>query len=327
MPFREANLRKGSDHKEFVGTCNKRVTKNRYHPYIEGQMAIVTHKCHLSNLHDPYLILGPFFIEIKDYWPFKSIIHDFFTNREMAWIIKYSKPRLSRARRATTKEELSSNINVVTKAVQTWIDDIKYTENETLKLIRNEKGNLVYEALRLHDPYDFKIADRLLLDISQRIELVTRLNVTSRNGATKYQTTNYGLGGLCQPHLDPYGYEQGDNTLIERRSHLSRTGDKVATFMGWMNSVAKGGATAFTHNGYNELLEPRKGSAAFWINLTSCHKRDYRTKHGGCPVLKGSKWILNKWIYSWDQWKEIPCDVTPRTTLLPDHGIPSYLDA
>ncbi len=29
--------------------------------------------------------------------------------------------------------------------------------------------------------------------------------------------------------------------------------------------------------------------------------------HGGCPVLVGSKWILNKWIYSFDQWKTYPC--------------------
>ena len=24
-----------------------------------------------------------------------------------------------------------------------------------------------------------------------------------------YQTTNYGLGGLCQTHLDPHGYFDG----------------------------------------------------------------------------------------------------------------------
>lgn len=29
------------------------------------------------------------------------------------------------------------------------------------------------------------------------------------------------------------------------------------------------------------------------------------SEHVGCPVLKGSKWILNKWIYSFDQFKYV----------------------
>jgi hypothetical protein len=32
------------------------------------------------------------------------------------------------------------------------------------------------------------------------------MNVTSRWASTQYQTTNYGLGGLCETHLDPHGY-------------------------------------------------------------------------------------------------------------------------
>ena len=31
------------------------------------------------------------------------------------------------------------------------------------------------------------------------------------------------------------------------------------------------------------------------------------TYHGGCPVLAGSKWITNKWIRSWSQFKHFPC--------------------
>jgi len=35
------------------------------------------------------------------------------------------------------------------------------------------------------------------------------MNVTSRYSSTLYQTTNYGLGGLCETHLDPHGYLDG----------------------------------------------------------------------------------------------------------------------
>ena len=49
---------------------------------------------------------------------------------------------------------------------------------------------------------------------------------------------------------------------------------------------------------------PVKGAASFWYDLTSEGYRDTTTQHGGCPVLKGSKWILNKWMYSFDNYEK-----------------------
>ena len=121
-------------------------------------------------------------------------------------------------------------------------------------------------------------------------------------------------------HLDPWGYEQGVD-LVEDRHILSRTGDYIATFMGWFRETEAGGNTAFTTTGYEGTVEPTKGSAAFWMNLLSCHYKDGRSKHGGCPVLKGSKWILNKWVYSWDQWKQLPCEMRPLGTIGPFAGM------
>ena len=45
--------------------------------------------------------------------------------------------------------------------------------------------------------------------LSHKIEIATRMNVTARYSSTLYQTTNYGLGGLCETHLDPHGYLDG----------------------------------------------------------------------------------------------------------------------
>ena len=72
---------------------------------------------------------------------------------------------------------------------------------------------------------------------------------------------------------------------------------------------------------FNGIIEATKGSAAFWIDLTSCHFKDNRALHGGCPVLKGSKWILNKWINSFDQWKYWPCYMKPYATMRPFEGM------
>ena len=38
-----------------------------------------------------------------------------------------------------------------------------------------------------------------------------------------------------------------------------------------------------------------KGAVVSWWNMDKNGGYDIMTKHGGCPVVIGSKWITNKW--------------------------------
>ena len=91
--------------------------------------------------------------------------------------------------------------------------------------------------------------------------------------------------------------------------------------MGWFEDTKAGVGTAFVQEDYEGVIESTRASAAFWINPLSAHYIDYREKHGGCPVLQGSKWILNKWMYSWDQWKRWPCRLPKYFTIPPFEGM------
>ena len=58
-------------------------------------------------------------------------------------------------------------------------------------------------------------------------------------------------------------------------------------------------------------LQPTRGAAGFWFGLRDDGVRDDYAGHGGCPVIAGTKWILNKWINSFNQWDRIPCSRRP----------------
>lgn len=94
----------------------------------------------------------------------------------------------------------------------------------------------------------------------------------------------------------------------------------IATVMAWIQDAPVGGATAFTYPQREITVWPTKGSAAFWFNMKRSGKRDIRTYHGGCPVLNGSKWILNKWIYYYDQVGKYPCGLHEEDTIKPFSG-------
>ena len=89
---------------------------------------------------EPYLKLGPFWLEVKFASPFRSVIQDFFTEKGIEWMVNYSKPRLSSSRAIITSNEGKlpweqryrdeKTGSSVGKTVQTWFDDIAYNETE-----------------------------------------------------------------------------------------------------------------------------------------------------------------------------------------------------
>ena len=105
--------------------------------------------------------------------------------------------------------------------------------------------------------------------------------------------------------------------LSPSTSHLAYTGDMVGTFMAWLSNTEAGGGTAYAFPGHENILMPEKGAAAFWYNLFSDGTRDLASFHGGCPVLKGSKWIMNKWMYAYDNFRKFPCALRPKTRFSP----------
>ena len=44
-------------------------------------------------------------------------------------------------------------------------------------------------------------------------------------------------------------------------------------------------------------------------SIYSDGKADYLSVHGGCPVVIGSKWVTNKWIMHYDNFRATPCDL------------------
>ena len=269
--------------------------------------------CNLIHHFNSFLKLGPFNIEVALFMPYRIVIHNFFTELEMEWIKNYSAPSLSSIRddnfsfkNTTNDDKLNKTVTIVGKAVQTWFNDLSYIEEPEYFEIMTETGAMMIGQRQIIDLYSYHVKHDVLLRISRRIEYATHMNITSRWGATHYQVTNYGLSGMVQSHIDPYGYESGI-PLRHDNYPLISSGDIIATFMGWINNVQAGGATGFTFDNYESTIKPMEGSAAFWMNLDASHRKDPRSIHGGCPVLKGTKWILNKWVYSFDQWNNFPC--------------------
>ncbi|XP_065360119.1 prolyl 4-hydroxylase subunit alpha-2 [Calliphora vicina] len=120
---------------------------------------------------------------------------------------------------------------------------------------------------------------------------VTSLDMTY---SEELQVANYGLGGHYEPHFDFFT----DNIPEDQ-------GNRISTSIFYLSDVEQGGATAFPF--LKIAVKPAKGNVLFWYNLHRSSDGDFRTKHAGCPVLKGSKWIGNVWTHERRQEMIRPC--------------------
>ena len=158
------------------------------------------------------------------------------------------------------------------------------------------------------------IEDRLAYNITKRIEMATQLILDRPYASEAYQVANYGLGGQYTPHPDAIGYhnpsKEGQGSSNKNTKYYSLVGDRLATFMVYLSNVDFGGGTVFPL--INVGNRASAGSALFWKNMYSDGKTDYFSVHGGCPVLVGSKWITNKWIQYYDNFRSSPCELSDK---------------
>ncbi|CAG9578884.1 unnamed protein product [Danaus chrysippus] len=132
--------------------------------------------------------------------------------------------------------------------------------------------------------------------VSRRVAHITGLSMTT---AEELQVVNYGIGGHYDPHFD---FARKEENAFEKFN-----GNRIATVLFYMSDVAQGGATVFTELGLSVF--PRRGSAVFWLNLHPSGEGDLATRHAACPVLRGSKWVCNKWIHQGGQELIRPCNL------------------
>ena len=101
------------------------------------------------------------------------------------------------------------------------------------------------------------------------------------------QVLRYQRGNEYQPHYDYFGPSRPGTPHLLRRG-----GQRVATFVLYLNTPEQGGATTFPDVGLD--IAPRQGHAVFF-SYPRPHPST-RSLHGGAPVRAGEKWIATKWL-------------------------------
>jgi prolyl 4-hydroxylase len=126
----------------------------------------------------------------------------------------------------------------------------------------------------------------LIARIDARLASIARWPVERGEGL---QVQRYETGNEYRAHYDWF-----DASLPGPRKHLERGGQRVGTFILYMCDVEQGGGTSFPGLGLE--VQPKKGNAIYFANTDAFGVPDRETLHAGMPVVKGVKFIANKWL-------------------------------
>jgi prolyl 4-hydroxylase len=104
------------------------------------------------------------------------------------------------------------------------------------------------------------------------------------------QIMRYQVGEEFRPHHDFLDPAEGGHG-----PQLARFGQRIATFLIYLNDDFEGGETVFPKAGFS--YRGRRGDALLFANVDAATRApDPLTLHAGLPPTRGEKWIFSQWI-------------------------------
>jgi hypothetical protein len=144
------------------------------------------------------------------------------------------------------------------------------------------------EDARSNSSIAFGIAqsDLVLMALRARIAATAGLPLSSLEAPA---VLHYAPGEQFAPHFDFL-----DPAVPGYAKDIAEHGQRVATFLLYLNDDFEGGETDFPQSGYR--CKGRKGDALLFWNVTPDGEPDMQTLHAGLPTKTGEKWLLSQWL-------------------------------
>ncbi|MBK8543087.1 MAG: 2OG-Fe(II) oxygenase [Caulobacteraceae bacterium] len=148
--------------------------------------------------------------------------------------------------------------------------------------------------------YDLEASDLVLSIVLDRIARASGIPVTHFEIA---KLLNYKPGQTFARHSD--FLESG------LQENIDAFGQRVATFLVYLNDDYDGGETEFTEANFK--FKARKGDALMFLNVDANGDPDPMSMHAGLPPTRGEKWVLSQWLRG----KPVNAYQTPNVTGAP----------
>lgn len=202
--------------------------------------------------------------------------HIIIQNQHIHTVLSISRPKIALFQNFLSSNECDDIIELSRSRMQ---------RSPVINEMNNQQDNIISET-RTSTGMFFKFRENNFIEnIENRISEL--INIPIENGEAM-QVLNYKIGAEYKPHHDFFRPNaNGENP------HTKIGGQRIATFLMYLNDVEHGGSTIFPTLGVE--FNPIKGSALFFEYMNEDKTLEIHSLHGGGAVYEGEKWVATKW--------------------------------
>lgn len=151
-------------------------------------------------------------------------------------------------------------------------------------------GQNVARPTRSNSVANFGISAVEVLDILLQTKMASACGLPARHMEAP-ATLHYNPGEENSDH-----YDFVDPATPHYAEEIGRNGQRMATFLVYLNEDYDAGETAFPRLGFS--YKGQRGDALLFINALADLQPDLRMLHAGLPTTRGEKWIVSQFIRS-----------------------------
>jgi hypothetical protein len=148
----------------------------------------------------------------------------------------------------------------------------------------------VVRATRTNSVANFRLTDVELLDVLLQAKMSQACGVPM-NHMEAPAVLHYGIGEEASDHFDFV-----NPGIADYAQEIERNGQRVMTFLVYLNEDYEGGETNFPKLGIRH--KGRRGHALFFVNAYTDLQPDLRMLHAGLAPTRGEKWVVSQFIRS-----------------------------
>lgn len=176
----------------------------------------------------------------------------------------------------------------VTPAVCDWLITRASGRLHRARVYDTQRGADVENAHRSNSIAEFSLADADLVHVALQTRMAAACGIPIEQMEAP-AVLHYDVGEQINNHFDfinpqTPGYAE----------EIARRGERVVTFLVYLNESYAGGETEFPKLGVKH--KGTRGEGLYFVNALAGGGPDLRTLHAGRPPLSGEKWIVSQFI-------------------------------
>jgi prolyl 4-hydroxylase len=176
----------------------------------------------------------------------------------------------------------------VSTAVCNWLIARARGRVVPAKVFDPERLGHRFEDARNNSAFELDLSDMDVVMTMVRARIAATVAVSSA-ALEQPQVLHYLPGQRFEQHYDFF-----DPALEGHVPELARRGQRIVTFLLYLNAEFEGGETDFPLLG--QRFKPPAAGALCFVNIQPSGAPDRRTLHAGLTPTKGEKWLLSQWI-------------------------------